>query len=132
MPGYVMRPKLVGLLLSGAFAVANHPALGHHSFAMFDLEHLIELGGVVKEFRYSAPHVFIIMDVKQEDGTTETWILEGVSPSALTRDGWSRQTIKPGDEIQVKTAPLRSGAPGGWWTIDKVQFRDGRQIKVNH
>ena len=124
-----MRRKLAAIL-SGAFVLANGPVIGHHSFAMFDQEHPVELEGVVKEFRYSAPHVFIIMDVKQEDGTTETWILEGVSPSALTRDGWSRQTIGPGDEIKVKTAPLRSGAPGGWWTIDKIQFRDGRPMKA--
>jgi DNA-binding NtrC family response regulator len=51
-----MRPILAGLLLGGAFAAANNPALGHHSFAMFDLEHLVELEGIVKEFRYSAPH----------------------------------------------------------------------------
>ena len=75
---------------------------------MFDQDHLIDLEGVVKEFRYSAPHVFIIMDVKQEDGTTETWILEGVGPSALTRDGWSRQTISPGDEIS------KGGAVAKW------------------
>ena len=126
-----MRIKLAALLLSSAFVVANGPATGHHSFAMFDQDHLIDLEGVVKEFRYSAPHVFIIMDVKQEDGTTETWILEGVSPSALTRDGWSRQTISPGDEIKAKVAPLRSGAPGGWWVMDKIHFRDGRPVKAS-
>src|SRR2546427_10528995 len=114
----------------GAFLGASWSAMGHHSFAMFDQQNLIELEGVVKEFRYSAPHVFIILDVKQEDGTTETWILEGVSPSALTREGWSRETIGPGDEIKVKVAPLRSGAPGGWWVMDKIQFRDGGPVKA--
>jgi hypothetical protein len=126
-----MPRKLAGFLVSGVFVVASGAALGHHSFAMFDQQNLIELEGVVKEFRYSAPHAFIILDVRQEDGTTEAWILEGVSPSALTREGWSRETISPGDQVKIKVAPLRSGAPGGWWTIDKVNFRDGRPVPGN-
>jgi hypothetical protein len=126
-----MRPNLAGVLVTGALVVASGAAMAHHSFAMFDQQNLIELEGVVKEFRYSAPHAFIILDVKQEDGTSEAWILEGVSPSALTRDGWSRETISPGDQIKIKVAPLRSGAPGGWWTIDKVNFRDGRPVPGN-
>jgi hypothetical protein len=126
-----MPRKLAGFLVSGAFVLASGAALGHHSFAMFDQQNLIELEGAVKEFRYSAPHAFIILDVRQEDGTTEAWILEGVSPSALTREGWSRETISPGDQVKIKVAPLRSGAPGGWWTIDKVNFRDGRPVPGN-
>jgi hypothetical protein len=126
-----MGRKLTALLLSGAFAIGNGSVRAHHSFAMFDQQHLIDLEGVVKEFRYSAPHVFIILEVKQEDGTMETWILEGVSPSALTRDGWSRKTLAPGDEIKAKVAPLRSGAPGGWWVMDKIQFLDGRPVKAS-
>jgi hypothetical protein len=98
---------------------------------MFDQQNPIDLEGVVQEFRYSAPHVFIILAVKREDGTTETWILEGVSPSALRREGWSKHTIGAGDEIKIKVAPLRSGAPGGWWTVDKVQFRDGTPVKLS-
>jgi len=123
--------KLTCFLICGALVVAGGAAMAHHSFAMFDQQNLIDLEGVVKEFRYSAPHAFIILDVKQEDGTIETWILEGVSPSALTREGWSRETLNPGEQIKVKVAPLRSGAPGGWWTIDKVNFRDGRPVPGN-
>ena len=126
-----MRGTLAGLLVSVACVAASGTAVGHHSFAMFDQQNPIDLEGVVQEFRYSAPHVFIILAVKQEDGTTETWILEGVSPSALRREGWSNHTIGAGDEIKIKVAPLRSGAPGGWWTVDKVQFRDGTPVKLS-
>src|SRR5438552_11407686 len=110
-----MRCRLATLLLSGALAGAGGAALAHHSFAMFDQEHPLELEGTVQEFRFSAPHAFIILQVKGEDGGSETWSLEGVSPSALVREGWSRSTLKPGDEIKLRVAPLRSGAPGGAW-----------------
>jgi hypothetical protein len=116
------------LIVIAALLAANSPAKAHHSFAMFDQANEIDLEGVVQEFRYVAPHSFIILEVKQKDGTTESWTLEGVSPGDLARDGWSRTSLKPGDEIKVRIAPLRSGAPGGAWVTKKIQFRDGRAI----
>jgi hypothetical protein len=95
---------------------------------MFDQQHELDVEGIVQEFKYVSPHTFIIMDIKQSDGTTESWILEGVSPSALAREGWSRTSLKPGDELKLQIAPLRSGAPGGAWVTQKIKFRDGRPI----
>jgi Family of unknown function (DUF6152) len=114
-----------------ALLAASTPARAHHSFAMFDQAHEIDLEGVVQEWRYVAPHTFIVLEVKNEDGTTESWTLEGVSPGDLARDGWSKTSLKPGDEIKAKIAPLRSGAPGGAWVTKKIQFRDGRPIVVS-
>jgi len=122
-----MRRQLGALLLAGAL-VGSGAALAHHSFAMFDQEHPIELEGVVQEFKFTAPHAFIILAVKQEDGRVETWSLEGVSPSALVREGWSRATLKPGDELKLIVAPLRSGAPGGAWVTQRIHFRDGKPL----
>ena len=121
---------IVALLLAVPFTslTFSAPALAHHSFAMFDQKNGVEMVGVVREFRYVSPHTFIIIDVKQEDGTVESWSLEGVSPSALAREGWSKDSIKTGDELKVWVAPLRSGAPGGAWVTQKIQFRDGRPI----
>jgi len=127
-----MRRGLAAVLLSGALAGVSGAAMAHHSFAMFDQANQMELEGVVQEFRFIAPHTFIILDVKQEDGTIESWSLEGVSPSALTREGWSKTTLKPGDELKLKIAPLRSGAPGGAWVIQQINFRDGKPILASH
>jgi hypothetical protein len=111
---------------------AGAPAWAHHSFAMFDEAHPIDLEGTVKEFRYVAPHTFIVLEVKKQDGTTETWALEGFAPTALARRGWSRTSLKPGDEIKVRVTPLRSGAPGGAWATEHgtmdIKFRDGKPI----
>jgi hypothetical protein len=111
-----------------ALLAASSPANAHHSFAMFDQANEVDLEGVVQEFRYVAPHSFIVLQVKQDDGTMESWTLEGVSPGDLARDGWSRTSLKPGDEIKVRIAPLRSGAPGGAWVTKKIKFRDGKPI----
>jgi hypothetical protein len=121
--------KYLGPMSAGAalFALAGSAA-AHHSFAMFDQEHPIELSGVVKEFKYTSPHSFIVLEVKEKDGTSEAWNLEGGSPSALARDGWTSKSLKAGDELQVTVDPLRSGAPGGSWNVGKVKFKDGRPI----
>jgi Family of unknown function (DUF6152) len=126
-----MERQLAGLLVAFALVVTGGHAGAHHSYAMFDKENQIELEGVVQEFKFTNPHTFIYLAVKQDDGSTVTWNLEGLSPSGLVRDGWTGKTLKPGDEIKVKIAPLRSGAPGGAWSASQISFRDGRPIEVN-
>jgi hypothetical protein len=120
------------IMLIAVIIDAVAPAWAHHSFAMFDEAHKINLEGTVKEFRYVAPHTFIILEVKKQDGTTERWILEGFSPSALARRGWSQTSLKPGDEIKVLISPLRSGVTGGAWVTEtgnqEIEFRDGKPI----
>jgi hypothetical protein len=130
--GDIMRRQLTALLASGALIATSGAVLAHHSFAMFDQENPVELDGIVREFKFTSPHTFIILVVKQEDGTTQTWSLEGGAPSALVRDGWSSKTLNPGDELKMTIEPLRSGAPGGSWNVGKTKFKDGRPIMVTH
>jgi hypothetical protein len=116
------------LICAAALVGASGAAAAHHSFAMFDQEHLIEIEGVVREFRFIAPHAFIILEVKEEDGRITAWALEGAAPTALVRDGWSIDSLRPSQEIKLVVAPLRSGAPGGWWTTKQINFKDGKPI----
>jgi hypothetical protein len=127
-----MGRQLALLVAAAALALTAGRTLAHHSFAMFDRQNQVELEGVVQEFRFVNPHTFIYLTVRQDDGSTITWSLEGQSPSNLARDGWTSKTLKAGDELKMKIAPLRSGAPGGAWAADQVSFRDGRQIEVAH
>jgi Family of unknown function (DUF6152) len=99
---------------------------------MFDRDNQIDLEGVVQEFKFANPHTFIYLVVKQDDGSTVTWSLEGQSPGLLVREGWTSRTLKPGDELRMRIAPLRSGAPGGAWAADQISFRDGRALDVSH
>ncbi len=128
--GDTMRRQLTAVV-SFAFVAASGAVLAHHSFAMFDQENPIELEGVVQEFKFTSPHSFIILAVKQQDGSTQLWSLEGAAPSALVRDGWSSKTLKPGDELKLKIEPLRSGAPGGSWSVSKTKLKDGQPILVS-
>ncbi len=127
-----MTRQLTALLVGGALVAFGGAALAHHSFAMFDSEHPLELEGTVQEFKFTSPHTFILLQVKGQDGSATVWNLEGASPSALVRDGWSSKTLKNGDELKMKIDPLRSGAPGGAWAVKNTKFKDGKPITVTH
>ena len=127
-----MRRELAAMLVSGALIATGGAATAHHSFAMFDQENPIDLEGVVQEFKFTSPHSFIILLVKQSDGSSQAWSLEGGAPSNLVREGWTGKTLKPGDELKMTIEPLRSGAPGGSWTVPKTKFRDGRPIVLTN
>ena len=126
-----MRRQLIGLAAGLACVAASGAALAHHSFAMFDTDHPMDLQGTVTEFKFTSPHTFILLEVKGTDGSSTTWNLEGASPSALVREGWASKTLKPGDELKMPIDPLRSGAPGGSWSEKKTNFSSGQPI-VTH
>jgi hypothetical protein len=126
-----MRRQLAALLASAVLVATNAAAMAHHSFAMFDQENPVDLEGVVQEFKYTSPHSYILLEVRGQDGSAVVWNLEGQAPSLLTREGWSSQTLKPGDEVVITIDPLRSGAPGGSWQARRIKFKDGRAIMVS-
>ena len=127
-----MKSHLTTVSVSAALIAMSGTTMAHHSFAMFDQANPIDLAGVVRDWKYTAPHVFIVLNVKEADGATQVWNLEGNTPSALARDGWTAKTLKPGDELILRIDPLRSGAPGGAFNVNKVTFKDGSPIVSSH
>jgi hypothetical protein len=110
--------------------VTSSVAVSHHSVTMFDREHPIQLIGVVREFKFANPHAFIALEVVGKGPLPVIWNLEGDSPNSLKWDGWSSQTLKPGDELLITVEPLRSGAPGGVWHARNTTYKDGTPIVV--
>lgn len=111
-----IKTILAGVALSALLAA---PALAHHSAAMFDKDKLVEVSGVVKEFQYTNPHSWLLVDVTNEDGTVTTWGFEAEGPSTLMRAGIRKSLLPPGTEITIRGNPLRDGRPGAAW-IDAV------------
>ena len=105
--------------------VAAVPALAHHSFAMFDQTKVMTLDGTVHEFQWTNPHSFIELDVTT-GGRTQRWSIELNSPNNLTRQGWRRTSLKAGERVSVRIAPLRNGHPGGLF-LD-LRKPDGRVL----
>lgn len=99
------------LILTGLIPAV---AAAHHSFAMFDPSKPMTLRGKVKELRWTNPHVILLADVSGGPGQpVQTWSAELTSPGNLTRQGWTKRSLVPGQEIILVVNPLRSGARGG-------------------
>ena len=125
-----MKRHLVTVAVGAMFVAASSDAFAHHSFAMFDQENSIDLEGIVQEFKYTNPHSYLLLEVRGDDGSAVVWTLEGQAPSILSRDGWSKESLRPGDHVLVTIDPLRSGAPGGSWNLRRIKFKDGRPVVV--
>jgi hypothetical protein len=108
----VSRGFVAAWTVAAAISVAAPPAAAHHSFAMFDQTKVVTLEGTVRQFQWANPHAFIELDVVTR-GRTQRWAIELNSPNNLTRQGWRRSSLKPGERITVRIAPLRNGNPGG-------------------
>ena len=108
---FIPRLAAGALLLSTALAA---PALAHHSFAMFDFSRTVSLKGEVKEFQWTNPHVILWIVGSPGPGVApDEWTVELTSPGNLTRMGWTKRTLNPGDKVEVDFSPLRDGKHGG-------------------
>ena len=100
--------RTVSILALGAGA----PAYAHHSFAPYEPDVQFQLDGVVTKYEWMNPHVYIELDVPDEQGGTKHWLIECANPGILNRVGWKWNMIDVGDEISVIVSPLRNGESG--------------------
>jgi hypothetical protein len=96
----------------------------HHSQAGYDNTKRVELRGVVVEFKWRNPHVFIVWDGKDGNGKTVQWTGEMSSTTTMMSSGMNRESLKAGDEIIVIVSPSRSGNPNG--LIRRISTADGK------
>jgi hypothetical protein len=101
-------------LASVSLSLFAVPALGHHSFAMFDNSQTMHLSGTVTDFEWLNPHVWLHVSVKGEDGNEQIWSFEAGSTGQLQQSFWTPDSIKVGDVINdVGFHPLKDGSNGG-------------------
>ncbi len=102
-------------------------AFAHHGRAGYDTaENGKVVKGVVTEYRWLNPHVFILWNAKDEKGNTVTWTGEFSSPSSMLSEGMSKSSFKPGDEIAVTVIPAKGGTPYG--LVLKIVRPDGKVV----
>ncbi len=95
------------------FTIGTVPAFAHHGNAAYDQTKPVTLNGTVTEFDFVNPHAQIYFDVNQENGKAVHWACETLSPGKLSRAGWTRDAIKPGDEVTITLFAAKSGEPVG-------------------
>ena len=104
----------------------------HHGNSAYDETARVPIKGVVTEFVWTNPHSQIYLDVKGKDGKVVKWGIETNSPGILTRAGWTRRSLKAGDEVTIILCPAKNGEPvayiGSGDPGTKVIFADGREL----
>jgi Family of unknown function (DUF6152) len=104
--------SLIASAMAVGFLYVPLPLFAHHSFAAeYDGNKTITVHGVVQKVAWMNPHAYVWVDVKDESGKVVTYAFESLSPNALMRDGWTRDSLKPGDEVTVDGYLAKDGKP---------------------
>ena len=86
--------------------------------------------GTVKTVNWTNPHITFVIEADAKDGEpAHTWVFEVSSPGVLTRSGWTKRSLQPGDHAVFHYAPLRAGGPGGF--LMKVNMPDGKELSFS-
>jgi hypothetical protein len=114
------------LMVAAAFAALPASLEAHHSGVMFDEKKEVTLQGVVKEFQYTNPHSWLLVDVTNADGTVTTWGFEAEGPSTLQRNRVRPSDFTAGTKLTITGRPMKDGRPAALWVkavrADGVEF----------
>jgi hypothetical protein len=114
-----MRNRLRSLLISAAIVVtAAATLLAHHSVpGQFDISKPVTLKGVISKVDWINPHIYVHLDVKEPDGTTNTWALATLPTAMMRRAGITKESLqgKSGEEVTINAVPARDGSKHLAW-----------------
>jgi hypothetical protein len=116
----VLLVAILGLLPASA------PVFAHHGTAAYDETNRVTIKGIVTQFLWANPHTQIFLDVKDEKGNVTHWSTETFSPGKLVHMGWTKDCIKPGDQVTITLNPAKNGSPVGY--LLKVVLADGKEL----
>lgn len=122
----MIRTALVTVFGAAVLAVAPLLVEAHHSGVMFEETKEVTLEGVVKEFQYTNPHSWLLVDVTNKDSSVTTWGFEAEGPSTLMQRKIRRSDFTPGTKLTITGHPMKDGRPAAAWTkavrADGVEF----------
>jgi len=119
--------RLLNMAVAGVLILLSFSAQAHHSGSMFEKDKQITMTGVVKEFQYTNPHSWLVLNVTNEDGTVTAWGFEAEGPSTLLRAGIKKSDFKPGTKVTMTARPMRDGRPAGYW-VKAIREDDGKEF----
>jgi hypothetical protein len=108
------------------FFVIGAPLFAHHGNSAYDMSKTTSYKATITKFEYSNPHTQVYFDVADDKGNIEHWVAETTNPAMLNRVGWSRDTLKAGDQVTLVANPNKVGAKVVF--LEKVVFSDGKEL----
>ena len=122
------RRFLFLIALATALLLPALPLLAHHSTAEYDMAALTPIKGTVTKFEWTNPHAYITIESKDEKGNVEVWMGELGSIGMLARVNWTRETVKPGDQITMYGNRAKNGKT--LMRLDKIVFANGQELSA--
>ena len=124
-----MKGKWMGICaVALGLAIGANPALAHHGTAAYQEGKQISVTGTVTGFEFANPHTLVYVDVKQSDGTVAKWQGEMTSPNHLVRAGWTKNSIRRGEQITITGLLMKRDARSMW--IRKIVKGDGTELPL--
>jgi hypothetical protein len=124
-----MSPRVI-LLAASLILSFGGMAAAHHSNAAYDLENPKTIEGTVRTVNWTNPHITFVVEPDVKNGEQpSSWVFEVSSPGVLTRSGWTKRSLQPGDHAVFRYAPLRDGNPGGF--LLKVTLANGQELSYS-
>ena len=124
-----MKAKTVSLLavLTASLLISGQ-AIAHHSMSMYDRSRDATFKATITDFNWANPHSLITFTVTDERGNSEKWVAEGPGPNRLANHGWSKDSLKPGDQVTIVGNPNKDGSPT--MRFERVIFANGEQLEA--
>jgi hypothetical protein len=122
-----MKTKLAVSMAGLGMLLAALPALAHHSFAAeYDDKKPVVVKGQVTKVEWQNPHIWVYVDAKDANGNVIHWQFEGGPPNMLVRQGWKKDSLKPGDEVSIDGFRAKDGSNTA--NARLVTLTDGRKV----
>jgi hypothetical protein len=117
---------LMVLALSIGVSIFSPPLFAHHGAAAYDMAKSVTLKGTVTKWLWANPHVVLQFDVTDDHGQVVQWSAETENPSSMVHYGYTKESIKPGDQVTVTMVPAKNGKPFG--RIQAVVLPNGQKL----
>jgi primosomal replication protein N len=117
----------IALWIGVALVATVVPMLAHHSFAAeYDQNKTLTLKGTIAKVEWLNPHIWFYVDVKDDNGKVSQWQCEGGAPNSLTRNGWTKNSLKQGDSVTVDGYLAKDGK--NTLNARTIKLADGRSV----
>jgi len=124
-----MRANLFVLIcVAASLSIGSSPILAHHGNSAFDTSSMVTVTGTMTDFQFVNPHVRLFFNVKNDKGETQEWQGELTAPNKLSRAGWTKHTLKPGDRVTMTGYASKDGRHSIW--IQKLNGPDGKPLQL--
>jgi uncharacterized protein YcnI len=124
-----VKTRIVSLLVVlAASLLISGPAFAHHSMSMYDRGHDTTFKATITQFDWANPHSQITFTTTDENGKIENWVAEGPGPNRLAKHGWSKESLKPGDQVTIVGNRNKNGSLT--MRFEKVILPNGQELEA--